>query len=198
MKQQQQTTTRQAIDPRLVKAIGHPLRARLLTILNERVASPNELAKETGEPLGNVSYHVRLLADLECVELVKTEPRRGAVEHYYQATIAPWFDKESWKKLPASVRSGASSASLSMIVDDAAAAMRDRAFDSRSDNHVSRSTLMLDDEGWEELADLLDDLLERALQLKAESANRAVESNTETDLIPCSLVMMHYPTARGS
>ena len=43
------------LDQRVVKAIGHPLRARLLAILNERVASPNELAKETGEPLGNVS-----------------------------------------------------------------------------------------------------------------------------------------------
>jgi DNA-binding transcriptional ArsR family regulator len=193
-----QTTTSTGIDQRLVKAIGHPLRQRLLAILNERVASPNELAKETGAPLGNVSYHVRLLADLECVELVKTEPRRGAVEHYYQATIAPWFDKESWGNLPASVRSGASSTSLSIIVDEAAAAMRAGTFDSRADNHVSRSTLMLDEEGWKELAGLLDDLLERALQLKAESANRAVESNTEGDLIPCTMVLMHFPTARGS
>jgi DNA-binding transcriptional ArsR family regulator len=190
--------TTQAVDQRLVKAIGHPLRARLLAILNERVASPNELAKETGEPLGNVSYHVRLLADLECVELVKTEPRRGAVEHYYQATIAPWFDKETWTQVPASLRSGASSTSLSLIVDEAAKAIRDGSFDSRPDRHVSRAPLMLDDEGWKDLAGLLDDLLERALQLKAESANRAVESNTETDLIPCSLVLMHYPTARAS
>lgn len=191
-------TATQGIDQRLVKAIGHPLRARLLTILNERVASPNELAKETGEPLGNVSYHVRLLADLECVELVKTEPRRGAVEHYYQATIAPWFDKDSWAQLPASVRSGTNSTSLSIIIDEAVTAMKDGAFDSRADNHLSRATLMLDDEGWEELAGLMDGLLERALQLKAESANRAVEANTEDELIPCTVVLMHFPTARAS
>jgi hypothetical protein len=191
-------TATTALDQRLVKAIGHPLRARLLHILNERVASPNELAKETGEPLGNVSYHVRLLADLECVELVKTEPRRGAVEHYYQATIAPWFDKESWAQLPASVRNSTSSNALSIIMDDAVAAIRAGTFDSRADNHLSRAPLMLDDEGWQELAGLLDELLERALQLKAESADRAVESNTEGDLIPCSIVLMHYPTAKAS
>jgi DNA-binding transcriptional ArsR family regulator len=193
-----QTTTTQTVDQRLVKAIGHPLRARLLTILNERVASPNELAKETGEPLGNVSYHVRLLADLECIELVRTEPRRGAVEHYYQATIAPWFDKEGWARVPASLRSGNSSASLSIVVDEAAASIRDGSFESRADGHLSRAPLMLDEQGWEELAGLLDELLERALQLKGESANRAVEANTEDELIPCSLVLMHFPTARGS
>ena len=160
--------------------------------------APNELAKETGEPLGNVSYHVRLLADLECVELVKTEPRRGAVEHYYQATIAPWFDKESWAELPTSVRSATSSNALSIILDDAVAAIRAGTFDSRADNHLSRAPLMLDEEGWRELAGLLDELLERALQLKAEAANRAVESNTERDLIPCNIVLMHYESATGS
>ena len=184
------------LDQRLVKAIGHPLRARLLVILNERVASPNELAKETGEPLGNVSYHVRLLADLDCVELVRTEPRRGAVEHYYRATMRPWFDKDMWADLPASVRTSASSSTLSMIVDDAVSAMQDGSFDSRPDRHVSRAPLMLDEEGWQELARLLDGVLERALELKAESANRAVEAGTEGELIPCSLVLLHYPTAK--
>src|SRR5688500_18924529 len=100
------------IDQRLVKALGHPLRAQILTVLNERVASPNELAQETGEPLGNVSYHVRLLADLDCVELVRTEPRRGAVEHYYRATVPPWLDKSAWKSLPKSLRSSVSSSAL--------------------------------------------------------------------------------------
>ena len=87
---------------------------------------------------------------------------------------------------------------LSVIVDEAAKAMRSGAFESRDDVHVSRAPLMLDDEGWQELAGLLDDVLERALQLKAESANRAVESNTEDELIPCALAMMHFPTARAS
>ena len=186
------------IDQRLVKALGHPLRAQLLTILNERVASPNELAKETGEPLGNVSYHVRLLADLDCVELVKTEPRRGAVEHYYQAIVPPWFDKSAWKNLPRSIRSTVSNSALGVIIEEAASAVKSGAFDTRPDRHLSRAPLMLDDEGWNELAGMLDDLLERALQLKADAADRAVRDGTEDELIPCSLVLMHYVTPRAS
>ena len=185
------------IDQRLVKALGHPLRVKLLTILNARVASPNELSKETGEPLGNVSYHVRLLADLECVELVKTEPRRGAVEHYYRATVRPWFDKAAWREVPSSLRRSVSSEVLSVIVEDAAAAIDAGAFDSRSDRHVSRTLLVLDEEAWGELAERLDELLERAVQLGAESASRTVENGGE-ELIHCDLVLMNFPTATAS
>lgn len=53
-------------------------------------SSPNEIAKAFGEPLTNVSYHVRMLHDLGVIELSDTEPRRGALEHYYKpvATIS--------------------------------------------------------------------------------------------------------------
>ena len=66
------------VDHRLIRALGHPIRVRALTILNERVASPNELARQLGAHLGSVSYHVRILLELGAIELVKTEPRRGA------------------------------------------------------------------------------------------------------------------------
>lgn len=70
------------------KAMAHPLRAALLQeLLVGGVASPNELAKRLGHPLTNVSYHVRMLHDLGCIELVETEPRRGALEHYYRARV---------------------------------------------------------------------------------------------------------------
>lgn len=61
----------------------------------ERPMSPNELHRVLGEPLGNVSYHVNLLAglnyksrfiDAPLLEMVDTQPRRGAVEHFYRLT----------------------------------------------------------------------------------------------------------------
>lgn len=67
------------------KAVAHPLRARILEALAEESRSPNELAAEFNEPLGNVSYHVVVLRDLGMVELVATAPRRGAIEHFYRA-----------------------------------------------------------------------------------------------------------------
>jgi len=187
----------QDVDQRLVKALGHPLRVQLLKLLNEGVASPNELAKETGGSLGTVSYHVRLLAELECIELVKTVPRRGALEHYYKATVPPWFDKASWRALPPSIRGSVSAEVLAMIVHDAAEAIDAGVFDSRADRHVSRTPLALDEEAWQELAERLDEVLARAQELRAEAADRAVENDTIDDLIPCELALLHYPRARG-
>ena len=77
--------TAEGSEPHAVKALAHPLRVRALAILTEREASPSELAEELDEPLGNVSYHVRLLHDLGLIELVRTTPRRGAIEHHYRA-----------------------------------------------------------------------------------------------------------------
>ena len=95
---QSRTTSRQ-LDERLAKALSHPLRQRILQRLNEGgVKSPNELSRDLGDPLGNVSYHVRILRELDCVELVRTEQRRGALEHYYRATAEPWLDDEQWAR----------------------------------------------------------------------------------------------------
>lgn len=54
-----------------------------------RGLSPNRLSATLDEPLGNISYHVKTLADCELLVLKKTEPRRGAVEHFYR--INPEF-----------------------------------------------------------------------------------------------------------
>jgi DNA-binding transcriptional ArsR family regulator len=73
-------------EARLSKAGGHDLRIRILKRLLDGVASPNEMSKGFGESLPLVSYHVRILDALGCIELVKTTPRRGAIEHHYQLT----------------------------------------------------------------------------------------------------------------
>lgn len=81
------TKTPKPTETGMAKALSHPLRVKLLTLFGESVASPNELAKKLDEPLTNVSYHVRMLHDLGCIELVDTAPRRGALEHFYRATV---------------------------------------------------------------------------------------------------------------
>lgn len=71
------------------KALTHPLRRQLLIEFRLGTRSPTSLAEQLDAPLGNVSYHVKTLLSLKMVELVKTEPRRGAVEHFYRAVGGP-------------------------------------------------------------------------------------------------------------
>lgn len=74
------------VDARVVKALGHPTRVRILAILRDReLASPVELSAELGVPLGTIGYHVRRLETLGFIELAKRTQRRGAVEHHYRA-----------------------------------------------------------------------------------------------------------------
>lgn len=72
---------------RMAKISGHPLRVAILQELGSGVASPNALRLSLNEQLGDVSYHVAVLRDLGALELVDTQPRRGAVEHFYR--VAP-------------------------------------------------------------------------------------------------------------
>jgi DNA-binding transcriptional ArsR family regulator len=68
----------------VARAGTHPLRLAILDHLSEvGVASPSQMHLLFKEPLGNVSYHVKTLAEAGLLDLSHTEPRRGAVEHYY-------------------------------------------------------------------------------------------------------------------
>jgi hypothetical protein len=187
----------QIIDQRLVKALNHPLRMRLLMRLNERVASPVELAHEFEEPLGNVAYHTRVLVDLGCLELVRTAHRRGAVEHYYRAVMRPFFSDQGWAQLPASARQSISDAVLQRAWSDAAGALEAGTFDARDDRHLSRTHLVLDEQGWGEVTALMAELLERALQVQAESAARLQQSDEESAEVLSSLILMHFTRKQG-
>ena len=188
--------TASAVDSRLAKALAHPLRVQLLAALNEGVASPNELAKRLQEPLTNVSYHVRMLHDLGCIELVETEPRRGALEHYYRAIVRPFFGERDWKRLPKNARGSISDAVLKLVWEDAAEAIKGGLFDERDDRHLSRSVLAVDEQGWEELHGVLAETLERAMQIQADSASRASKDDGETFRV--NLVMMTHPTPNSA
>jgi DNA-binding transcriptional ArsR family regulator len=184
--------TASAVDSRLAKALAHPLRVQLLAALNEGVASPNELSKKLDEPLTNVSYHVRMLHDLGTIELVETEPRRGALEHYYRAVVRPFFADREWKRLPRNARGSISDAVLQLVWDDAAEAIKSGLFDERENRHLSRTVLAMDDEGWDELNELLVDLIDRAMQIQADSAARAAKNGDKT--LHVNLLMMSHPT----
>src|SRR6202000_2964351 len=88
----------------------------------EECGGPGDLALELGAPLGVVSYHVRMLKEYDCVELVRTEPRRGALQHFYRATARPALEPEPWRSLPATLRRELSGATVGQLVEDLGAA----------------------------------------------------------------------------
>lgn len=79
-------------DNDLLVALRHPLRRRILReMAGGEAISPRELSTALRQPLSNVSYHVRVLADCSAVKLVDTLPVRGSMQHFYRPAIkAPW------------------------------------------------------------------------------------------------------------
>lgn len=182
--------SKRGVNQALVKSLAHELRAEILAILNERMASPNELAKELDEGLSQVSYHVKVLKDYGVIRLVKTEPRRGAVEHYYRATSRAYLTDRDWHELPRSVRDAMSADLFQMILDDVVASLEGEVFDERSDRHMSWTPMMVDEQGWTEINGIIDGALKQILKVQAESVKRL--SKSKEDGINMSVAMLGY------
>jgi DNA-binding transcriptional ArsR family regulator len=186
-------------DARLVKGLAHPLRIAILRVLEDRTASPSEIAEEIDAPLGNVSYHVRFLARLGLVELAGTRPRRGAVEHYYRAVARMQVSQEAWERVPLPVRDAVLSSALHEVARSVGAAAAAGGF-SHKKAQATHVQIKLDHHGMTELSDAVQELHRRAVDIGQKSQERIAsrasgeaETNGHAPL-DASLVLMLYGT----
>ncbi len=171
-----------------ITALGHGTRVDVLRILNERTASSKELAEVLDEAIPHVSYHVRVLEECSYIEAVATARRRGALQTFYRATKAALVDDELSSKLPESVRQTITVEMLEAIYHEAAESIKVGTFDRRVDRHVSWMPMRLDEDGWRALIGLLADTLSKAEQIKAENAERLLESDDAGHSVIVSLL----------
>ncbi len=158
-------------DPRYVKALSHPLRVRILAILEERTSSPLELSRILRAELGVVSYHVRTLYRLGLISLERETKVRGATQRHYRARERPRVSGEAWAKAPPIVKQAAVGAALQQIHDYATLSNAAGGFD-RQDAHITRSALRLDRQGWERLAEVLLDTLREVAEIEEDVRER--------------------------
>lgn len=168
-------------DPRLVKALAHPLRIRILAILEDRVASPSEIADELDAPLGNVSYHVRQLAELGLISLVRETPVRGTLEHHYKAEPRPRFTDKAWNSAPDAIKHATVSATLSQIGAEASRAAEAGSF-GKDNAHLSRIPLSFDAEGWAELSSMLDSFVGALEHIQRAAGKRLAKTDQEGEI----------------
>lgn len=174
---------------RMAKALSHPLRASILIRLNERAASPVQLSRMLDAPVARVAYHVKLLEELDCIELVELRPVRGSVEHIYKATRRVLFEDEDWEALPENARRGISAEWFRNAFRAIAKSMESGEFERRSDTHFSYTPLELDQAGWDHLAARLMELVHEALDVTA----KATAAQDGRELVKAGLVMTLFP-----
>jgi DNA-binding transcriptional ArsR family regulator len=183
-----------AFDATVLKALGHPLRMRLLTFVTEQgEASPAEMSRALEEPLATVSHHTRVLRDLGYLELSRTEPRRGALEHFYRATGSPFLDDEHWELLAVPVRRRVAAQLYRQVLRDAAAAGQRGGFDLPG-AHVARMVLDLDERGWRDLSRAVLAFLKRAEAIQERSDARRDPDRDEPSR-RSELAVLHFARA---
>jgi len=181
----------QPVDERLVKALAHPLRQRILEVLNDKIASPSDVAADLGEKLGDVGYHVRVLQECGAVELMRTEQRRGAVKHFYRATARPMLTDEQWARLPLSTRRELFGQTLDRLWRHVGYAAQHHGFD-HPQAHVSWSDFTLDEEGFQELVSLLEKTLEETFAIQANALARLSEAGDDAEEVHTELGIVHF------
>lgn len=183
-------------DPRYVKAMSHPLRVRILAMLEERTASPKELSNQLDATLGTVSYHVRALHDLGFIELVRKTPVRGAIEHHYRAKTRPIITAEQWVAASPVAKQSAVASSLQVLSTYAQVAAGAGGFD-RSDARHQHLLVKVDAHGFEQMSRAIDKLLERITRIEANAAERLAKK-PDTQITEAGLGLLLFEATRLS
>jgi len=178
-------------DPRYLKAVSHPVRVRILAMLDEGPASPKVLADRLGISLGVVAYHVRTLHELDLLKLVGTRQRRGATEHMYAAVARPSFSDDAWAGMEPVAKQRLLGSMLRQIGEYANASAAAGGFD-RADANISRIALKLDEKGWKQLAAASKKWLAEAQKIEEGAQKRLKKPGDEHDLTDVGLVVLLF------
>jgi DNA-binding transcriptional ArsR family regulator len=186
---------REAVQNRL-KAMSHETRAKALRILTERTASPAEIAREIGEKVENVSYHVKKMVEWGVVKPVgeRKAPGAGAIQHFYRATVWHQVDAEEWEDLNAALASDflgdIGQKMLGDVADslDAGLLGKDRNF------HLTRTCLTFDLQGRQEALEIFEKARKDILQAHDRAKQRIAESGE--DGLPYSSIQGFFEVPR--
>ena len=77
--------------PAQVKAISHPLRTTILSLLHERAATVTELAAAVDRPKSTVAHHVKVLTEAGLAQVVRTRRVRAIEERFYGRTARMFY-----------------------------------------------------------------------------------------------------------
>ncbi|HVO54425.1 MAG TPA: helix-turn-helix domain-containing protein [Solirubrobacterales bacterium] len=188
-------TSPKLIDPKVLKAQSHPIRAHILNILSEGPNSPARMQRRMdGVHLNLVCHHIKVLREAGLIELTDVKMHGGRKEHIYRATQRQFFDLEEWLAIDEKYRQPLVTTILEQISEDTGRSMAEGKFNLRADAHVSRAPVELDEEGWQEVIDALDGALEAVLEAHARSAERTQASGEQK--MVARVAILQYPIGR--
>jgi hypothetical protein len=178
--------------------LSHPIRVRILEVVNEHPMSPVGFINAGFAPdiddkqkaLSRISYHFRALEEAGCIKIVETIPRRGATEHVYGGCSRVYFSDKEFDAMPAEQRQTLSRTSWQGLVARTDGAIRKGTFDARTDRHLTWRAMEIDERGWTELTDRLARCYEDCEQIRRDAQDRLAVSGDK--VVSTTMAMLAF------
>ena len=171
---------RRELEYRLGRAMAHPVRVKVLEMLNEEPAAPVEISKKLDVPLSNLSYHFRTLLELGCIESIQAEQVRGSIKTTYKSKVDLLWGDLCFSGMNAKARSAITTTTLANCASRISDALWEKTYDARSDLHLSFQTGLVDEDGFDEIAALTSSLMNR-FRRSSRSAPRSLPRRPTMD-----------------
>jgi DNA-binding transcriptional ArsR family regulator len=185
----------------ICNALKHPVRVRILEVLNEGPRSPSQFVEEGLVPkehyttyqkaLSLASYHFRELEKEGCLKVIESIPRRGAIEHVYRG-MSPqiFFSDAEFEAMLSETRRQLSRISLQGLIARADRAISTETFDARSDRHLTWVPMQLDERGWKEVIATLAATFGELTQIRHDARDRLAASGEA--VVPATVGMLGF------
>jgi hypothetical protein len=184
---------------RLSVVFAFELRIRIVTELYLREMSAKEFFEEFGGgTLSRVNKHFVKLAEEGWLTYLRTETggrRRGAREHFYRATELAIFDSPTWALVPYSLRVSISWRTFKILAERVRDALTAGTLDARPGSHLSRTTMLLDQLGWERVVAAIDALFEAIFDEQDAAKLRISQGRGKPMRATVALAAFESPTA---
>jgi DNA-binding transcriptional ArsR family regulator len=187
--------SRRELELRLGKAMAHPLRVKIVEMLNEEPAAPVDISRRLDVPLPNLSYHFRTLLELECIEEIQREQKRGSIKTTYKSRVDLVWGDLCFSGMNSKARSAITTTTLANCASRVSDAIWEGTYDARDDLHLSLQTGLVDEDGFDEIATLASALMNRFQEVVAECSDVAGEKGRDVRF-PATLAMTAFESPR--
>jgi hypothetical protein len=185
----------------LAEALRHPLRVRILEVLNERDLAPIDFVKAGyadfyfghRPDVSHVAYHFRELAEFKCLEPVAWRKARGSVATTYRGRARVEFGEEEWARLNVDEKRTISRTVAQGLIARIDGAFMADTFITRDDHHLTWFAMQLDEKGWDDTRAVLLRALGEVSQIHDDSKARLAESGEKGVTATAGIVFFESP-----
>jgi DNA-binding transcriptional ArsR family regulator len=157
---------------------GQALRYSIVSVLDTRVeTTASALAAELEVSVARVRRQLRVLSRAGLVETVTETARRGVTERSYRLAGDLIIDDEEFDALPVEQKERIVRSILRVSLGDILRSVKAGLINRRSDRCVVRAPVLVDEEGWRELARIHGRTYEEVRRVREESERRLKDSD---------------------